>query len=221
MSAPIRVPGITLRYDAKRPGLGWGVFVDVRLNGKRHSPSKFFATEAEAEVAYASAAAEVARLRAEAAEQAAITRALNVPALPQAPKGVVLFGPMTERWLAEHIQPPRKAASTYLGYQRLLKNHLLPVMRTWPMTGDVMSKQRVAAVLKTTLYAKGVSLTTRVACKRCLGSFFDWALTELPPKDLQINPVARLKTDLLRQPEEIAIRLLQEPNPMTRVQVEA
>jgi integrase len=222
MTAP-RVPGITLRFDPKRAatGLGWGVFVDVRLNGTRHSPSKFFATEAEAEEAYASAMTTVAAMRAEAAQRARLTKALNLPPLPQAPKGVALFEPMALAWLEEQVKPPRRTASTYLGYQRLLKLHLFPLMRTWPVNDDGMSTLRLTELLKDTLYTKGVSLTTRIACLRCLGSFFAWARTKLPPRQLSSNPVADFQTTFLRQDDEVEIELIQEPNPMTRVQVEA
>jgi len=222
VSAP-RVPGITLRFDPKRAttGLGWGVFVDIRLNGKRHSPSKFFATEEAAEQAYASAVTTVAELRADAAREAALDTALAIPPLPRAPKGTLLFETLALRWLEEACKPPQKTAATYMNYKGLLQRHLLPIMRTWPVSDEVLSKKRLKDVLKIDLHAKRVSLSTRVACQRCLSALFTWALSELPPKQLQINPALKLGSRLLRQADEIDVRLRQEPNPMTRVQVEA
>jgi len=215
-----RVVGVTIRCEVKRP-LPWGLWIDTRIAGKRVAGAKFFATEAEAEAQYATAAAEITRRRTEAEAQAQLQQALNVPTLPQAPKGVALFEPMARTWLDQAVKPPRRAASTYLGYERLLRLYLFPVMRTWPVTDDVMSTMRLTQVLSTTLYDKQVSLPNRIACLRCLGAFFQWARTQLPPKTLQINPVAGVGTDILRQIDELSIELHQEPNPMTRVQVEA
>jgi integrase len=219
MSAP-RVPGITLRFDPKRAaGLGWGVFVDVRLNGKRHSPSKFFATEEEAERAYRIAAATVAAMRAEVEQDARLKQALAVPPLPQAPKGTVLFETMAKDWLEKTIKPPRRTASTYRGYKGLLERHLFPIMRSWPVNAEVMKPLRLTDVLREDLYKKGVSLSTRVACQRCLSAFFVWAKKQLPAELPYDNPALKLAIDL-RMDAEITIRLRQEPNPMTRVQVE-
>jgi integrase len=218
------VPGVNIRHESKRAARGelaWGVFVDVRFEGKRYSPSKFFATEAEAEAHYPAAAAEVTKLREELAREAALKQALAVPPLPQAPKGTLLFETLALRWLEEECKPPRKTAATYVNYQGLLKRHLLPIMRAWPVNDEVLSKKRLKEVLKTELHAKKVSLTTRVSCQRCLSALFTWALSELPPKQLQINPAMKLGSRLLRQDDEVDVRLRQEPNPMTRDQVEA
>jgi len=217
-----RVPGITLRYDAKRAatGLGWGVFVDVRLNGKRHAPSKFFATEAEAEEAYASSVVTVTELRAEAAQQARLTKALNVPALPRAPKGAVLFETLALDWLEKAVKPPRKTASTYRGYKGLLERHLFPIMRSWPVNAATMSPDQVTEVLRDHLHKKGLSLSTRIACQRCLGAFFTWVKKRLPHLLPYGNPAEKLSSDI-RQDAEMGIRLRKEANPMTRQQVEA
>jgi integrase len=213
-----RVRGVHLRFDGKRQ-LPWGLFIDVTINGKRYAPTKFFATEAEAERCYPAAAEEVARLRIEAANEAQLRKAL-VTELPTAPKGTVLFETLATRWLEEEIRPPRRTAATYRNYKGLLDRHLLPIMRTWPVTDDVMSKKRLKDVLRDQLYDKGLSLSMRVACQRCLSAFFSWALTELPPKQLQVNFAYKLGSQL-RNDDEIAIQLRQEPNPMTRAQVEA
>jgi integrase len=216
-----RVRGIRVAYDAKRAaaGKGWGVFVDVRLNGQRYAPTKFFTTEAEAEVCYAAAATELATLREEAEREARVQKALAVPPLPPAPTGAVLFETIALRWLTEHVLEMNEPA-TYRGYHDKLAHHLLPIMRTWPVTDDVMTPQRVKDVLKTQLQAKGVTLGTRVACQRLLSALFNWAKAELPPRQLTTNPAEKLGR-YLRDKTEKGVRLKQPPNPMTRVQAEA
>jgi integrase len=224
-----RTPGVTVRLDATRAAAGkraWGVFVDVMLDGKRLARTHFFPTEAEANVMYTAAVAEVRRLREEVERQAALTKALAVPALPEAPKGTVLFEPLARRWLKEHIAPPRKSPNTWENYERLLRLHLFPIMRTWPVTDQVMGTMRLTDVLRDTLAVttpekEGLSLSNRVACQRCLSSFFGWARTKLPPGQLLTNPAAGIEPQHLRRDDELKVKLRQEPNPMTRVQVEA
>ena len=216
-----RVPGVTIRFLEQRAATGrdaWGLFVDVRYEGKRYSPSKFFATEAEAEACYPAAAAEVAKLREEIAQKARLTAALAVPELPQAPKGTVLFETLTLRWLTEHVKE-MCAPATYLGYKRMLDNHLLPIMRTWPMHDETMTAQRIKDVLKVQLVKQKATLPTRLACQACLSAFFSWAIGELPPRQFTINTALKAGK-FVRNPDEKHVVLKQPANPMTRVQVE-
>jgi len=217
-----RVPGLTIRFEAKRAARGqlpWGVFIDLRLGGERHPGAKFFATEAEAEAHYPYAAAEVMGMRESYERELRLKRALNVPALPQAPKGTVLFETMTQRWLTEHVKEMCTAA-TYLGYKGLLKNHLLPIMRSWPMHNETMTGQRIKDVLKVQLAKNKVPLPTRLACQATLSAFFGWAKNELPPGQFTVNPAEGIGK-YVRNENEKRIVLHQQPNPMTRVQVDA
>jgi integrase len=217
-----RVPGVTIRFDEKRATKGqlpWGVFVDIRIDNKRYSPSRFFATEAEAVACYPVAAAEVAKLREEAEAEARLKAALDVPPLPKAAKGTTLFETLTERWLDEQVEDCNDP-STYRGYLGLLNNHLRPIMRAWPVTDDVMTTERLQHVLKVDLAEKGVPLPTRIACQRCLSVFFNWAMGALPPRQLTKNPVEK-RGKYIRTKEEKKVKLKKAPNPMTRVQAEA
>jgi integrase len=211
--------GVTLRHDPKRKR-PWGVWIEVIIAGKEIRGAKFFATEAQARTAYEAACAEIQALRDEADEETRRWKALAIPELPPAPTGTTLFETLATRWLEEEVRPPRRAAATYRGYKGVLDRHLFPIMRTWPVTDEVMSRKRLKDVLKEQLHAKGLSLSSRVSCQRCLSAFFTWALTELPPKQLQINPALKLASKL-RQDDEVHVPLRQAPNPMTRIQVEA
>lgn len=213
-----RVVGVTIRCEPKRP-LPWGLYIDARIGGERVSGTRFFATEAEAEAHYPAVAAEVARRRDEAKQQALLKQALGVPALPVAPRGSVLFEPMALRWLEEHVREMCTAA-TYRGYHRLLHNHLLPIMRTWPVSDETMSPMRITEVLKVQLYEKSVPLPTRLACHATLSAFFSWARTKLPPKHLTSNPAEQI-AKYIRNKAEKHVQLIQAPNPMTRAQAEA
>ena len=109
------VKGVTLRFDPKRK-LPWGVWIEAIIAGKERRGAKFFATEAEGLIAYAAASEEVAKLRAEAEEDERRKRALAIPPLPIAPRGVVLFEPFIETWLNLHVK--QREAATYRGVQR-------------------------------------------------------------------------------------------------------
>lgn len=227
VAAPVvkaaRVVGVTIRQEAHRRQLSWGLFVDTHVGGDRVVGSKFFATEAEAEAQYPAAAADVTRRRTEHADALRLKAALNVPALPQAPKGTVLFETLVHRWLNERVKP-QQAASTYIGYEGLMRNHLLPIMRTWPVSDTVIDRNRVKLVLRDELRRTGRSVKTRRAAQRCLVGFFKWALTEVPAQ-LRFNPASGLLNEIRHTTEMLGDGLVadpdKEPNPMTRVQVEA
>lgn len=214
--------GVNVRHDAKRAAKGnmpWGVWVEVIIGGKETRGATHYATEAEARAAHDVVCLEIGKLRAEAEENARRLKALQVPELPQAPKGTTLFETLALRWLAEHVEPMCTAA-TYSGYKRALDNHLLPIMRTWPMHDDTMTKQRIKDVLKVQLVKRGVPLPTRLNCQACLSAFFNWATGELPPRQFTVNTALKL-AKFVRNEDEKHIALKQPPNPMTRVQVEA
>jgi integrase len=216
------VPGIRQKYFPERAATGqlsWAVLTDVQILGERFSPSSFWETEAEADIAFDTAVGVLAKVRAEAKLRKAAGEKCQTP-LPAAPKNTELFETMALRWLEQTIKPPRKKASTYYSYRTVLRNHLLPIMRTWPVTDDVMTVQRLTEVLGPTLHAKGLGIQHRLGVQRVLSVFFGWALKQLPAKVLSRNPVTRLGLDL-RQDDEFAIDLDKEPNPMTRVQLEA
>jgi integrase len=218
----VRVPGITVRYVATRAAAGkkaWGLFIDVRFEGKRYSPTKFFASEADLDQEYPAACEEVAKRRRNHEEDVRRREALELPSLPLAPKGTVLFETIALRWIEEWIKPMREGA-TERGYDGLLKNHLLPIMRTWPVTDDCFTLQRLKDVLRNQLFERKVSLVTRIACQRCLSALLGWAIAELPPKHLSRNPL-REQAIYIRHESERKVRLDQQPNPMTRAQAEA
>lgn len=212
------VKGVNLRHEPKRRK-PWGVWIEVIIDGKEIRGATFYATEAEGRTAYAAACKAIRTRRAEAEEDARRLKACQVPALPLAPKGATLFETLAHRWLEEHIRPMR-SAKTYKGYKGKLENHLLPIMRTWPVTDAVMSPQRLKDVLKRQLFEKGLGLRTRLACQRCLSACLGWALGELPPGQLVRNPLKE-QALYIRHESEKAIRLTQPPNPMTATQAEA
>lgn len=230
MTRAARVPGITIRQDLKKSATGkaWGLFVDVRLNGQRHNPSTFFATEAEAEAAYPKAAARLVGWRREARIEAELKAAIAPPrasggaeapvAAPTKAARVDTFETMAHRWLEEHVKPLKKA-STYLAYRNAIVNHLVPCMGSWPVNDETLTKPRLRHLLKTELKARGASLKTRRFCQARLAQVLSWAMGELPPKQLTYNPAvgesAFLRTPEEEEPEDT------EPNPMTRDQVEA
>jgi len=213
-----RVIGVTVRHEPKR-ALPWGLYVDARIGGERVSGTKFFATEAEAEAQYPVAAADITRRRTQAEQQAALQKALNVPVLPEAPRGKVLFETLTTKWLDEYVKESFTAA-TYRNYKGLLDRYLLPIMRSWPVDDRTMEKTRIKFVLREQLYKAGVPLPTRRACQRCLSACFNWIESELPGGLLTRNPASKLGK-FLRQKDEKHVILKPQPNPMTRVQVEA
>jgi len=217
MSAP-RVIGVTIRCEPKRL-LPWGLYVDTRIAGKRVSGTKFFATEVEAEAQYPSVAAAITRRRTEAEEQEKLRKALNVPVLPAAPKGSVLFETLATRWLDTHVKEMFTAA-TYRNYKGLLDRYLLPIMRTWPVNDQTMEKQRIKHVLREQLYDAKVPLPSRRACQRCLSACFNWIESELPGRILTHNPASKLAR-YIRRADEKHVVLKPQANPMTRVQVEA
>src|SRR5262245_60756154 len=217
-----RVSGIRVQHMAARAAQGraaWGVFIDTRIGGTRLARAKFWTAEADAERCYAAAVVEVTRLRDEAEAQARLKAALDVPALPRAPKGTALFGSVAVRWMEEYVRE-MCAPATYRHYQHLLNKHLLPTMKTWPVNDETFTPQRLKQLLKTDLLKASVRLPTRVACQRLLSACLGWAKAELPPK--QLTSVAEKFGQLyIRDVSEKGVKLTQEPNPMTRVQVES
>jgi integrase len=212
------VKGVTLRYDPKRKK-PWGVWIEVIIDGKEMRGARFFALEADGRTAYDEACREIALLRAEADENARRRKELAVPPLPLAPDGTTLFETIAQRWLEEHVRPMLESA-TYRGYAGDLQRHLLPIMRTWPMTDEVMAPQRLKDLLKRQLFDKGLSLSARLSCQSCLSALFGWALGELPPGQLTWNPLLK-QARYVRQESEKKVKLKQPPNPMTAVQAEA
>lgn len=210
--------GVRLQHDPKRKK-PYVVWIEVIIGGKETRGAKSYATEAEGQTAYEAACVEITRLRAEAEEDAARRAALAVPELPPAPKGCTLFEPLAKRWIEEHVKV-LLSGSSYRNYNGSLTNHLFPIMRTWPVTHEVMSPKRLKDVLKTQLFDKGLSLTHRHACHATLSAFFGWAKGELPPGQLLTNPAEGLAR-YIRNESEKDVELDQVPNPMTRVQVEA
>ena len=227
-----RVPGISIRFEPGRAatGLAYGVFISVMINGQRYRPSKFFATLDQAVAHYPLAAKEVAKLRAEKEEDAKRRQALNVPELPKAPKGCTLFETGARDWLKLQVKEMNDPG-TYKFYRDLLEKHLFPIMRTWPVTDEVMTLQRVRGVLKDDLFAKGLSLKRRDACRACLSAYFGWAIVTLPAGQLTRNPLkppgepagkkGRGYSLYLRNPAEKHEQLKKTPNPMTTGQYEA
>ena len=209
--------GVNLRHEPSRKK-PWGVWVEVIIGGKERRGGKFFATEAEARVAYAAICDEIAVLRAEEQEDARRKQALAIPELPTAPKGLTLFETLATCWLNDHAKPMLTAA-TYRGYDGILRRYLLPIMRTWPVTDEVMTPQRLKEMLKRQLFEKGLSLSTRLACQRCLSAFFGWAVGELPPGQLTRNPLEK-QGRYIRQESEKALKVRQVPNPMTATQAD-
>lgn len=210
--------GVYVRCDPRRRS-PWGVWVDTRIGGKRYADTDHYATEAEAIAQANKAAAALDVIRQGYEEDERRRKALAVPELPPAPKGATLFETMAKRWLDEHVKPMLEAA-TYRGYDGDLRRHLLPIMRTWPMTNEVMTPQRLKDVLKRQLFDKGLSLSARLSCQSCLSALFGWALGELPPGQLTWNPLLK-QARYIRQESEKKVKLKQPPNPMTAAQAEA
>jgi len=211
--------GVNLRHEPKRPTKQWGVWIEVIIGGKELRGRRGFNTEADAQIGYVAACQEIAAMRAEADENDRRVKALAIPDLPPAPKGASLFETVAERWLAEHVKPMREAA-TYRGYRGVLDRYLLPIMRTWPVTDDVMSPQRLKDVLKRQLHEQGLSLQSRRACQRCLSAALGWAVAELPAGQLTRNPIFK-QALYIRQETEKTVKLKQPANPMTADQAEA
>ena len=217
------VKGVRVRYNpyqARKNQKPWGVWIEVTFSGKKPiRREKPFWTQAEAWAYYPFAAAEVTQLRTEHEAVVAATRAV-VPELPPAPKGSVLFETLALRWLDEAVRPPWLQAGTYLFYKSHLQNHLFPIMRTWPVTAQVMSRDRLKKVLKVDLRATGASLGTRKACQRTLSAFFQWATTELPGQ-LPTNPAHDLTEKMLADVSEVGKKKKSAANPMSEAQRDA
>jgi integrase len=217
-----KVAGVNIRQDPKRAAQGalsWGLYIELQIVGRRHRTAKFYATESAAQADYAAACAEVTALRAELEADVWRTKALAVPPLPAAPAGTVLFGTLATRWLEDYVKE-FCAPGSYTENRTLLRLHLFPIMRTWPVTAAVMDTHRLKGVLKEQLHAKGVSLLRRRACQKCLCAFFEWANNELPGSPFAVNP-AHTVGKYLRHKDEKAFQLRKDANPMTRTQVEA
>lgn len=210
--------GVTLRHEPKR-SQPYGVWVEAIIAGKERRGRKGFNTLDAARIGYNAVCDEIGKLRAHAEEDEQRRKALAVPELPAAPKGTTLFEPLAKRWLEEHVKAMCEAA-TYRGYDGNLRRHLLPIMRTWPVTDAVMTPQRLKDVLKNQLFAKGLGLPTRRACQRCLSAFFGWALGELPPGQLVRNPLKE-QALYIRQESEKHVKLHKPANPMTPAQADA
>jgi integrase len=133
---------------------------------------------------------------------------------------VVLFERFAQLWLDLHVAQQCEAA-TYRSYEGLLRTHLLPTMRAWPVTDDVMTPARLANLLGPQLFVKGVKLGNRVSAQRCLSSAFAWGLIfGETRKHLTHNPALGHRR-LLRQPTEKRVKRKATPNPMTQRQADA
>jgi hypothetical protein len=188
----------------------------------------------QARAHYPAALKKVQAIRADIEEDGRRRKALNVPDLPKAPKGCILFGApenvvgSVNNWLEHHVRD-MNAPGTYKFYQDCVELHLLPIMRTWPLTDEVMTAQRLREVLKDTLYAKKVSYKRREACKAVLSAYFGWAIVTLPAGQLTRNPMKPPGAAVgepgykfyIRHKDEKDIRFKKIPNPMTRTQYEA
>ena len=217
----LSAPGVRLAHEPTR-SLPYGVWIEVRLGTKGWPTYKVvrgrkgWPTEAAGTTAYHAAVREITVMRAEVDEAERRYRALLEPAaLPPAPRGVMLFEPLARNWLTLGVKGLTEAA-TYRAYKGLLDNHLLPVMRAWPVTNEAMSRKRIHDFLGVDLCAKGVSLSTRVAACLCLSALFAWALVFGDVKHLTFNPALQLGKHL-RQPGEQRHKK-RPPNPMTRQQ---
>ena len=220
MRAP--VTGIKQKHFPERK-LSWGVITDVQIDNERFSPSSFWETENEADIAFDTAVIVLAQKRAEAQARKEAGQVKQAP-LPAAPKGTELFETLANKWLETRVRA-RKRASTYRGWRNNMHLHLFPHMRTWPVTQAWMTPERLTTVLGPTLRQQGRTVETRKACHRCLSAFFKWVVVAGAPSQFpsRINPMTGLLDEIVQNDELAEVRKKrkeQTPNPMTKTQVE-
>jgi integrase len=212
--------GVNLRLDHTKAAKGhaaYGVFVATTIGAKFHEGARFFRDLADAERQFAAVSRELATLREDEQQRQAIRD--QMPPLPPAPKGTILFETFAQSWLKLYVTPHLSAASRR-SYASLLDTHLLPIMRAWPMDEQTMTQERILDYVLTPLARQGLSLAQRRHLRACLSSAFTWACTR-SEYAMKVNPAKGIGLLIPTEAERRRRPAKHEPNPMTPEQAAA
>jgi len=184
--------------------------------GERLRPSKFFATQAEAE-------AFKAIIEQAAAEMPARPPTLNIPAAPpaaivdalrHAPRGSLTFRAFAKGWLEDIVA--RKKPATARSYRGLLQNHIYPTIGQVRVSPATLGAEQIVAVISARA-AAGVGWGTQKAILRALSTCLRWAVKY---GHLTSNPCHGLLKDLKDDSDPVAYAE-PEPNPLSAAEADA